>query len=230
VSDDPVFRALADPSRRLLLDRLFERDGRTLTDLQSQLDMTRFGVMKHLRVLEEAGLITTRKEGREKFHFLNPVPVQLIYDRWVSKYTRERVGVLTALKTVLEEGRNEPAPTPTTAPAPATIEIFINATPQRIWEALISSDSRVFRAGKLLESDPPRRLVHTGPHGKDRPGRVTWEIELTPEDVCKVTVTYDGPTVDQPTVPKAAGGWSYVLSSLKSRLETGEALPERKRG
>ena len=101
--DDRVFKALADPTRRLLLDRLFERDGRTLTELESQLDMTRFGVMKHLRVLQEAGLVTTRKRGREKLHFLNPVPIQLVHERWVSKYAEPWAGALTGLKRQLEE-------------------------------------------------------------------------------------------------------------------------------
>jgi len=101
--DDRVFKALADPTRRLLLDRLFERDGRTLTELESRLDMTRFGVMKHLRVLEDAGLVTTRKRGREKLHFLNPVPIQLIHERWVSKYAERWAGTLTGLKRQLEE-------------------------------------------------------------------------------------------------------------------------------
>jgi DNA-binding transcriptional ArsR family regulator len=102
--DDLVFRALADPTRRLLLDRLFERDGRTLTELESELDMTRFGVMKHLRVLEDAGLVTTRKAGRSKHHFLNPVPIRLIHDRWIHKYREHRVSALAELKTRLEEG------------------------------------------------------------------------------------------------------------------------------
>ena len=101
--DDLVFRALADPTRRLLLDRLFERDGRTLTELESDLDMTRFGVMKHLRVLEEARLVTTRKVGRNKHHYLNPVPIRLIHDRWIDKYTEHRVSALAELKTQLEE-------------------------------------------------------------------------------------------------------------------------------
>jgi DNA-binding transcriptional ArsR family regulator len=103
--DDHVFRALADPTRRFLLDRLFERDGRTLTELEQDLEMTRFGVMKHLRVLEEAGLVVTRRSGREKHHFLNPVPIRLIHDRWIDKYTERRVSALTELKTRLEEGR-----------------------------------------------------------------------------------------------------------------------------
>jgi DNA-binding transcriptional ArsR family regulator len=101
--DDLVFRALADPTRRLLLDRLFERDGRTLTELEEEQDMTRFGVMKHLRVLEDAGLVVTRKEGRTKLHFLNPVPIRLIHDRWIDKYREHQVSVLADLKHELEE-------------------------------------------------------------------------------------------------------------------------------
>ena len=100
--DDLVFRALADPTRRHLLDRLFERDGRTLTDLESDLEMTRFGVMKHLRVLEEASLVVTRRSGREKLHFLNPVPIRLIHDRWIDKYTERQVSALADLKHELE--------------------------------------------------------------------------------------------------------------------------------
>jgi DNA-binding transcriptional ArsR family regulator len=103
MDDDQVFKALADPTRRHLLDRLFERDGRTLTELESELEMTRFGVMKHLRVLEDAGLVVTRREGREKLHFLNPVPIRLIHDRWIDKYTEHRVAALADLKHELEE-------------------------------------------------------------------------------------------------------------------------------
>ena len=101
--DDRVFKALADQTRRHLLDRLFERDGRTLTELESKLEMTRFGVMKHLQVLEGAGLVVTRRSGREKLHFLNPVPIRLIHDRWIDKYTERRVSALADLKTKLEE-------------------------------------------------------------------------------------------------------------------------------
>jgi DNA-binding transcriptional ArsR family regulator len=102
VTDDRVFKALADPTRRFLLDLLFARDGRTLTELESELDMTRFGVMKHLRILEEAGLVTTRRSGREKHHFLNPVPIRLIHDRWIDKYTERQIAALTELKAELE--------------------------------------------------------------------------------------------------------------------------------
>jgi DNA-binding transcriptional ArsR family regulator len=103
MDDDAVFKALGDPSRRLLLDRLFERDGRTLTELDGELEMTRFGVMKHLRVLEDAGLVVSRKQGREKLHFLNPVPIREIHDRWIDKYTERRVSALLDLKNELEE-------------------------------------------------------------------------------------------------------------------------------
>jgi DNA-binding transcriptional ArsR family regulator len=103
MDDDRIFKALADPTRRLLLDRLFERDGRTLTELESELEMTRFGVMKHLRVLEEGGLVVTRRSGREKLHFLNPVPIRLIHDRWIDKYTERQVSALATLKSELEE-------------------------------------------------------------------------------------------------------------------------------
>lgn len=101
--DDRVFKALADPTRRLLLDRLFERDGRTLTELEAGLEMTRFGVMKHLRILEDAGLITTRRSGREKLHYLNPVPIRLIHDRWIDKFAERRVSALADLKRQLED-------------------------------------------------------------------------------------------------------------------------------
>jgi len=100
---DHVFKALADPTRRHLLDRLYERDGRTLGELEAELEMTRFGVMKHLKVLEDAGLVVTQRSGREKLHFLNPVPIRLIHDRWIDKYTEHRVSALAELKTTLEE-------------------------------------------------------------------------------------------------------------------------------
>jgi DNA-binding transcriptional ArsR family regulator len=100
---DAVFKALADPTRRSLLDRLFEDDGQTLSALEERVPMTRFGVMKHLRVLEEAGLVTTRRRGREKLHFLNAVPIRLIHERWVSKYAEPWAATLTGLKRQLEE-------------------------------------------------------------------------------------------------------------------------------
>jgi DNA-binding transcriptional ArsR family regulator len=102
--DDRVFKALADPTRRFLLDLLFARDGRTLSELEGELEMTRFGVMKHLKVLEQAGLVVTRKQGREKLHFLNPVPIRLVHDRWIDKYTERQMTALADLKSELEKG------------------------------------------------------------------------------------------------------------------------------
>jgi DNA-binding transcriptional ArsR family regulator len=105
VDDNRVFKALADPTRRFLLDLLFEREGRTLSELEAEVEMTRIGVMKHLRLLEDAGLVVTRRSGREKLHFLNPVPIRLIHDRWIDKYTERHASALADLKTELEAGR-----------------------------------------------------------------------------------------------------------------------------
>jgi DNA-binding transcriptional ArsR family regulator len=109
ISEDLVFKALADPSRRFLLDRLYRREGQTLGELEAELDMTRFGVMKHLRVLENAGLVVTRREGREKLHFLNVVPIRLIHDRWIDKFTEHQVSALADLKSSLENRKWNPA-------------------------------------------------------------------------------------------------------------------------
>jgi len=131
MADEFVFRALADPSRRRLLDLLFARDGRTLTALEGELPMTRFGVMKHLRVLEEAGLIATRKVGREKLHYLNPVPIQFIADRWINKYAAVRASALADLKAALE-GANSM----TTDSQPRLVyQIIIKAPQERVWAA-----------------------------------------------------------------------------------------------
>ena len=122
---DAVFRALADPTRRSLLDELFREDGQTLSSLEQRLPMTRFGVMKHLKVLEDAGVVTTRKRGREKLHFLNPVPIRLVYERWVSKYAEPWAATLTGLKRRLEEDSME-----------KVFEIYLKTTPERVSEAI----------------------------------------------------------------------------------------------
>ena len=132
--DDRVFKALADPTRRFLLDRLFARDGRTLTELESELEMTRFGVMKHLRVLEDAGLVVTRRSGREKLHFLNPVPIRLIHDRWIDKYTERQVSALADLKTELEADRMTTQVE--TAVTTQVYRVYIKASPEAIWDAI----------------------------------------------------------------------------------------------
>src|ERR687889_446455 len=172
---DDVFRALADPTRRGLLDELFRADGQTLTALEERLPMTRFGVMKHLKVLEDAGLVVTRRRGREKLHFLNPVPIRLVHDRWVSKYAEPWAAGLSDLKTRLE------------SPMEKVFEIYIKTTPERLWEAITDPEIRskynfgarvesdwtpgshfdmtagdgatALGEGENLEIDPPRRLV-----------------------------------------------------------------------
>ena len=250
---DEVFRALSDPSRRVLLDALYARDGQTLGELCLQLRrMTRFGVMKHLRQLEAAGLVSTRRAGREKLHYLNPVPIRLIHNRWIRKY-EPWVGALTDLKRVLEE-TPEPMDRPT-----HVYELYIRTSPERLWSALISpeytrryfygshyesnwergapyqsllDDGSMPFEGVVLEADPPRRLVYTFHYTGDdatrleQPSRVTWEI-LPRGEMCKLTVIHDGFAPGElATYQKVGGGWPYILSSLKSVLETGEPLPE----
>src|ERR1700685_1809131 len=128
---DAVFRALADPTRRSLLDELFKADGQTLSALEARLPMTRFGVMKHLRLLEEAGLVVTRRRGREKLHFLNAVPIRLVHDRWVSKYAEPWAASLSALKHSLEDRTME-----------KVFEIYIKTTPERLWQAITDTEMR----------------------------------------------------------------------------------------
>src|SRR5580692_2926038 len=127
---DEVFRALADPTRRSLLDELFEEDGQTLSALEARLTMSRFGVMKHLHVLEQAGLVVTRRRGREKLHFLNAVPIRLIHDRWVSKYAAPFAAALSELKTDLEKTMEK------------VFEIYIKTTPERLWQAIVDPQMR----------------------------------------------------------------------------------------
>ena len=242
---DSVFRALADPTRRSLLDELFETDGQTLSALEQRLPMTRFGVMKHLRVLEEAGLVVTKKRGREKLHFLNPVPIRLVHDRWVSKYAEPWAATLTGLKRDLEEEDV----------MEKVFEIYIKTTPERLWEAITTSEMRQkynfgvgvesawtngspYRAmhagagiaiaeGENLEVDPPTRLVQSfnalwGEDVKSEgTSRVTWEIEQV-EDSCRLTVTHD--QLREGANDQLFGGWPMILSGLKTLLETGELL------
>lgn len=259
VVDDRVFRALADPTRRLLLDRLFEREGRTLSELHSEVPgMTRFGVMKHLRILETAGLVVSCRSGREKLHYLNAVPVQLIHERWVSKYTQPGAAALAALKSELEGSE-------TMAAQPEQVyQVFIRATPEQVWDAITKPEftakyfygSRVettAEAGSLirhyapdgttlwgddaiLESDRPRRLVHSwrslyDPElAAEPPSRVTWEIEAMPGGISKLTVVHDRLEGSPRTAAHVAGGWMFIISGLKTLLETGEPMAERSSG
>ena len=241
---DLVFRALADPTRRFLLDRLFERDGRTLTELEAELAMTRFGVMKHLRVLEEAGIVVARRKGREKLHFLNAVPIRVVHDRWVSKYAEPWAATLGELKRGLED-----------KPMERVFEIYIKTTPERLWRAITDPEMRrryqfgvavtsdwtpgspyrgsagsppgtIFE-GENLEVDPPRRLVQSfralwGDEAEaEGTSRVTWEIEPI-GDSCRLTVTHD--RLREDASDEIYGGWPQILSGLKTLLETGGTL------
>ena len=240
---DDVFRALADPTRRRLLDELFERDGQTLTSLEQRLPMTRFGVMKHLRILEEAGLIVTRRRGREKLHFLNAVPIRLVHDRWVSKYAEPWAAGLSDLKHELEKTMEK------------VFEIYIKTTPERLWDAIVTPEQRekynfgagvwgelkpgakytmsarngtvMLGEGEILEVDPPRRLVQTmvalwsDEVKREGPSRITWEIEQV-RDSCRLTVTHD--RLREGANDQLYGGWPMILSGLKTWLETGELL------
>jgi uncharacterized protein YndB with AHSA1/START domain len=241
---DLVFKALADQTRRSLLDELFREDGQSLTALEERLPMTRFGVMKHLRVLEEAGLIVTRRRGREKLHFLNAVPIRLIHDRWVSKYAEPWTAALSDLKHGLEDRTME-----------KVFEIWIKTTPERLWQAItdpamrarynfgaaIESDWKAgskfemtagggsvhLGVGEILEVDAPRRLVQSmtalwSDEAKaEGTSRVTWEIEAV-GDSCRLTVTHD--QLREGANPELYGGWPMILSGLKTLLETGENL------
>ena len=238
-----MFRALADPTRRALLDALFERDGQTLVALTARHEMTRIAVAKHLQLLEDAGLVVSRRQGREKLHYLNAIPIRLIHDRWVSKYTERWAAGLTGLKAELELSMEK------------VFEIYIRTTPEQLWMAITdpairakyhfgagvesewTSGSRYtlvhpgadgpLAEGENLVVEPPRRLVQTmhvlWSEAASRQGtsRVTWEIEPV-GDSCRLTVTHDELRDDAP--PELYGGWPMILSGLKTWLETGETL------
>jgi DNA-binding transcriptional ArsR family regulator/uncharacterized protein YndB with AHSA1/START domain len=242
VTMDEVFKALADPTRRKLLDKLFKDDGQTLSALEQGLPMTRFGVMKHLKLLENAGLVATRRQGREKLHFLNAIPIRLIHDRWVNKFTAPWVAALSDLKHSLED-----------RPMKKVFEIYIKTTPVALWKAITDTEMRrkyTFGAvvtsdwtpssryqamgggapifeGENLEVDPPRRLVQSfralwGEDVKSEgTSRVTWEIEQV-GDSCLLKVTHDQLREDANN--QLFGGWPMILSGIKTLLETGEML------
>lgn len=248
---EAVFKALADANRRTLLDRLFDRDGQTLLELEAALpEMTRFGVMKHLRVLEVAGLVVTRREGREKLHYLNPVPIRLVLERWISKYAAPWVEAMVGLKHVLEES--------TMAGITHVYQVYIKTTPEKLWDAMVNPEMTAtyfggrihsdwmpgaaygfepttvggdMHHGTVIEIDPPHRLVQTFEHdyppeaggGKADPSRVTWEITQMGA-VCRLTLTHEFPAGESMSSRGASEGWPMVLSGLKTLLETGEPL------
>lgn len=241
--DDAVFKALADPTRRALLDELFARDGQTLSALEQRFEMTRFGVMKHLKQLEEADLVVTLRRGREKLHYLNPVPIRLVHDRWVSKYAEPWAAGLSAIKQRLERTMEK------------VYEIYIKTTPERLWQAITDPEIRAaynfgvtvtsawtpgasvvsthhgadgpLVEGEVVEVDPPRRLVHTM-HAlwseeavAEGFSRVTWEIEPV-GDSCRLLLTHS--ELREGASEDLYGGWPMILSGLKTWLETGERL------
>ncbi len=241
---DDVFRALADPTRRDLLDRLYREDGQTLRALAADYPMTRIGVMKHLQILEDARLVVTKRRGREKLHFLNPIPIRLVHDRWVSKYAEPWVATLSDIKQQLEQSMEK------------IFEIYIRTTPERLWEAITDSEIRAkFQFGNRSRVDmgpgigvpgdqrPRRRSCSSKERtststrraawyrqfravwGEDvqREGttRVTWEIEPV-GDSCHLTVTHD--QLREDANAQIFGGWPMILSGLKTWIETGETL------
>jgi uncharacterized protein YndB with AHSA1/START domain len=243
VAVDTVFRALADPTRRALLDALYEQDGQTLVALTAPHHMTRIAVAKHLRLLEDADLVVSRRRGREKRHYLNAVPIRLIYDRWVSKFAEPWAAGLVGLKHGLEKQMEK------------VFEIYVRTTPERLWEAITDPTIRArYHFGASVQSDwtpgshyalehpgadgplaegenlaiePPRKLVQTmqvrWSEEAEREGtsRVTWEIEPV-GDSCRLTVIHDQLSDD--ASPEIYGGWPMILSGLKTWLETGETL------
>jgi len=242
-SVEPVFRALADPTRRGLLDELFRQDGQTLGSLAGRFAMTRVAVAKHLRLLETAGLVVTRRRGREKLHYLNPIPIRLVHDRWVSKYTDAWSAGLVDLKRDLEASMEK------------VFEIYIRTTPERLWRAITDPETRArYQFGARVESewtpgsryavthegaptalidgenlavDPPHRLVQSYRALWDdavataETSRVTWEIEPV-GDSCRLTVTHD--QLREDADPHLYGGWPMILSGLKTWIETGQEL------
>ena len=266
--DDRAFKALADPTRRFLLDALFTRDGRTLTELESELEMTRFGVMKHLKVLEEAGLVVSRRSGREKFHYLNPVPIRLIHDRWIDKYTEPRAAALADLKAELE-GTTVSSTTIDSTITTQLYRVYIKASAKAVWDAIttpewsqkygyggyVSYDLRAggdfsvqadeqgqaggmpgdLLVGTVIEAVEPTRLVQTwhpiwSPDFAAEPEtRLTFELQETDGITC-LTVTHElagaplAAGMVGGKVEGAGGGWSEVLSDLKTLLETGTSM------
>jgi uncharacterized protein YndB with AHSA1/START domain len=250
---DPLFRALADPSRRRVLDLLKARPGTTVGELTGQFEFSRFAVMKHLRILEETGLVVSRRDGRVKRLYLNAVPIQTIYDRWISRYSALWATQLTSLKYHLEA---EGTPMPAATQIRYVHVVHIRTTPEKLWDALtrpeltrlyyygmdIATDLRpgavleyarsepdgsrkTVIAGKVLEVDPPRRLVHSFAFlaKQDEPTRVTYALEPV-GDLVRLTVTHEGFDGETETYQMVRGGWAPIIDGLKTYLETGRPL------
>ncbi|MFC4493273.1 ArsR/SmtB family transcription factor [Streptomyces ovatisporus] len=243
---DKVFKALADRTRRHLLDRLHENNGQTLNELCERLEMTRQATTQHLAVLEAANLVSTVRRGREKLHYLNPVPIHRIQERWIDKFERPRLRALSHLKQRAENAMTD---------KPSFVYvIYIESTPQKVWEALTDAEATAAYwghsnvsdwqpgsswehrrtdgtgvadvVGTVVESDAPHRLVTTwadpeaGP--AQQPSRVTFDIRPY-EQIVRLTVTHED-LQDEADRAQAAQGWAAVLSNLKTFLETGSPL------
>lgn len=253
--EDAVFRAIDDGGRRRLLDALFERDGQSLVELCDVLpEMTRHGVMNHLRVLADAGLVTSTKVGRQRFHYLNPVPIRLISDRWISKYADVRVDALVGLRARTEKGSS-----PMESNQPVHVyEAYIRASVDDVWQAIVDPDRTVqyfygtrvqsdwkvggsmnytnadgdelVSEGTLIAIDPPHRIEFTF--------TALWDPELTAEGPCRevwaladvngmtrLTIELYDVTEDSKTYTDFVQGFPYIVSGMKSLLETGQPLP-----
>lgn len=250
---DLLFRALADPSRRRVLDLLKARPGTTVGELTERFDFSRFAVMKHLRILQESGLVVPRREGRVKRLYLNAVPIQTIHDRWISRYSALWAAQLTSLKYHLE---GEGTPMPTATMVRHVHVVHIRTTPEKLWEALsrpehtrlyyygmdIATELRAGTpieylraepdgsvkkviAGTVLEVDAPCRLVHSFAFQdkQDAPTRVSYAIEQVGELV-RLTVTHEGFEGETETYQLVRGGWTPIIDGLKTYLETGRPL------
>ncbi len=248
---DAVFKALSDSSRRNILDLLREQDGRSLSEIEGHFpEMTRFGVMKHLKVLEDALLIVTKKDGRFKYHYLNPMPIQDIADRWISSFAKPWTRTMNDLKHNLE--RTEPM----TKPKHVYVNI-IKTTPEKLWDAITNGDTtKAYYYGGELKGNVKEgaEYAYHAPDGEgyyvrgtikevilhqklvmtfkgewapgmenDLPSRVTWEIEKV-GDCCRLTLTHDEFETETTTYHITGGGWPGILSGLKTYLETGQPL------
>jgi uncharacterized protein YndB with AHSA1/START domain len=246
---EPVFKALADPTRRLLLDRLRDRNGQTLRELCEQLAMARQSATQHLDILVAAGLVTVVRRGRERLHYLNPAPIHDIEERWISGFDRHRLRALSAIRHQAEEYAMT-----TTVPTYVYVT-YIHATAEQVWRALTDADltaqywghanvsdwqpgsawehrrtdgsGAVDVVGKVLAAEPPTRLVITfedSPHEQREPSVVTFLVEAH-QEIVRLTVTHEN-LPNREMLDGIASGWPAVLSNLKSLLETGAVLPQ----
>jgi uncharacterized protein YndB with AHSA1/START domain/DNA-binding transcriptional ArsR family regulator len=247
---DEVFKALADPTRRLLLDRLREQNGQTLRELCERIDMARQSATQHLDVLVRANLVTVVRRGRERLHYLNPVPIHEIEERWISGFDKARMRVISDIKTQAEEYAMAEESVPS-----YVYVTYIRASAEQVWQALTDADltsrywghanvsdwqpgstwehrrvdgsGEVDVVGKVVETEPPTRLVITFEDSLDAerdPSVVTFLVEPH-QDIVRLTVTHEN-LPNREMLNGISSGWPAVLANLKSLLETGDVLPQ----